>query len=174
MNGWGRRWTSSSSSMAGPVRAELRRRGSCPTKTRTLLTSDEAQHCAEHPLTPALSPEYGGEGAQLPPLPRAGEGWGEGLLRHIASRETACSTLAGWSGVSTPTRRIKRCSGTVTRPCESKAPGLRNLTGEETSNREPRTLVVCGTSETRDRSGSWRLHWPRSAFSSSRNTWSAA
>jgi len=32
-----------------------------------------------NPLTPTLSPEYGGEGAGLLPLPLAGEGWGEGV-----------------------------------------------------------------------------------------------
>ena len=42
-----------------------------------------------HPLTPTLSPVAGGEGAncpvyrkresELPPLPLAGEGWGEGV-----------------------------------------------------------------------------------------------
>jgi hypothetical protein len=30
------------------------------------------------PLTPTLSPEYGGEGVGLLPLPLAGEGRGEG------------------------------------------------------------------------------------------------
>jgi hypothetical protein len=31
---------------------------------------------------PTLSPEYRGEGAEMPPLPLVGEGWGEGAVRH--------------------------------------------------------------------------------------------
>jgi hypothetical protein len=53
------------------------------------------------PLTPALSPDAGGEGAFLP-LPLAGEGWGEGysvttsaVLNFIANQEGSCSRLAG-------------------------------------------------------------------------------
>ena len=38
------------------------------------------------PLTPALSPEYGGEGVVLPPLPREGEGWGEGRLGYVTNQ----------------------------------------------------------------------------------------
>jgi len=57
---------------------------------------------ADGPLTPTLSPEYGGEGAGMPPLPLAGEGWGEGAsrsrerrLKFIASQECSCARSVG-------------------------------------------------------------------------------
>jgi len=40
------------------------------------------------PLTPTLSPAYRGEGAGMPPLPLAGEGWGEGASRSQDHRLT--------------------------------------------------------------------------------------
>jgi hypothetical protein len=73
---------------------------------------------AARPLTPTLSPEYGGEGAALLPLlpggdrlgllplPLAGEGWGEGLTRRVVeqARPVLCVTsrlgLCGMYGQS--------------------------------------------------------------------------
>ena len=60
------------------------------------------------PLTPALSPDAGGEGAFLPlPLPLAGEGWGEGysvttsaVLNFIANQVNLCRK-ARWKSPST-------------------------------------------------------------------------
>lgn len=54
------------------------------------------------PLTPSLSPGYGGEGAvrhALPlPLPLTGEGWGEGRPSHrVLLALTIAATLAGCS-----------------------------------------------------------------------------
>ncbi len=54
------------------------------------------------PLTPSLSPGYGGEGAvphTLPlPLPLTGEGWGEGRPSHrVLLALTIAATLAGCS-----------------------------------------------------------------------------
>ena len=53
----------------------------------------------EKPLTPALSPEYRGEGAGLHPLPLAGEGGGEGRrwpkwLRRGPMEMAACIVIA--------------------------------------------------------------------------------
>jgi len=58
-----------------------------------------------NPLTPVLSPGYGGEGAvrRALPLPLTGEGWGKGRPSHrvllaltIAAALAGCSTPEPW------------------------------------------------------------------------------
>ncbi len=66
--------------------------------------------------------------------------------------QTPASTACTWAAVSVPIRRTSHASGMVTRPCASKAPGLRKRVATTTSKRDPRTLVVCGTSVTMARS----------------------
>ena len=50
--------------------------------------------------------------------------------------QTLRSTERSCSAVSVPRRFISRTVGTVTMPCASNAPGRKNLTGTETSNRD--------------------------------------
>ncbi len=66
--------------------------------------------------------------------------------------QTPPSTCRICSALRLPTSRTSHATGTVTSPCASNAPGFKNRTGTTISKFEPRTLVVCGTSVTIDRS----------------------
>src|SRR5215475_5312163 len=59
-----------------------------------------------------------------------------------------------WSSVRVPSLRASLAFGIVTRFCASNTPFFRKLVLISTSKRDPRWLVVCGTSVTRARSSS--------------------
>ena len=64
------------------------------------------------------------------------------------------ATASIWSGLTTPSLRIAEVFGYVDTPCTRKAPGRRNGTLTEISNRLWRTAVVWGTTVTMARSES--------------------
>lgn len=65
--------------------------------------------------------------------------------------QTDVSTCNSCASDNLPSLRNSRTGGTVTRPCASKAPALRNPTVNAVSNSDWRTLVVGGTSVTNAR-----------------------
>ena len=69
------------------------------------------QIMAASSLIPALSPEYGGEGVVLPPLPLAGEGWGEGAARGSPPQRFASDPSVIRTALCVEVRDPRRANG---------------------------------------------------------------